>query len=40
MFSSAQDGDRVMNILKEQAVTINMHQKCVPPEVGRSKSNH
>lgn len=39
MFSSAQDGDRVMNILKEQAVTINMHQKCVPPEKFYANNN-
>lgn len=34
MFGSSRDRDRVMKILKEQAVTINMHQKCVTPQVG------
>lgn len=32
MFGSSRDRDRVMKILKEQAVTINMHQKCVTPQ--------
>ena len=37
MFGSALEGARVMKTLKDQAVTLNMHQKCVTPEVGHAQ---